>query len=106
MKNYEPLTTMLNSNDKILKELLSCSKEEFSSDEKKINISIGILSELREILFSMDSELFILNKELYNLITSLKKYSGNLFNNYKMVNSYKLYDCLKIDLAKLKSFFN
>lgn len=106
MNTYKPLINILNSNESVLKDLVSCTKEEFSIDEKKINIAIGLISELKDILFSIEQELFIFNKELYNVVSSLKKYSSNLFNNYKMVNSYKIYDCLKIDLPKLKSFFN
>ena len=106
MNTYQPLITMLNESDSILNDLLSCTKEDFSADEKKINIAIGIMSELREILFAINEELFVVNKDLYNVVISLKKYSGTLFNNYKMVNSYKIYDCLIVDLAKLKSFFN
>jgi len=106
MEIYSLLKNTLNNNEKLLKSILSSTKEQFSSNEKSINIGIGIVNEIRNICLTLDSDIYILDNEFYNLITPIKTYSKNLFNNYKLVNSYKLYDALKIDVVNLKNFLN
>ena len=100
------LTTFLNNSNPVIEELLKCNKNEFSKNEKNITIALGILSEFNEITANLDEEIFILNKHLYNILTPIIIYSNNLFNDYKLVNSYKLYDALKMDLCELRNFLN
>lgn len=100
------LKNTLRNNHKLIKILLSTSKEEFVTNQDNINITIGMISELKEIIYSLNENIYILNPELYNIITPIKKYGENLFTNYKIVNAYKLYDFLKLDLQKLKIFLD
>ena len=100
------LTNTLNSNENIIKELLKNGKETFSKNEKKIMIGVSIIKEIENILIDIDKEIFILNKNLYEKVTSIINYSKHIFNNYHIVNSYKLYDVLNIDVIELKTFLN
>lgn len=100
------LTNTLNDNDSLIKEILSKNKESFSKNEIHINIAIGILGEIKDITANLDEEIFMFSKKLYNILTPIISYSKQLFNKYHIVNTYKLYDCLKIDLHNLKIFLN
>jgi len=110
MKNgYELLTTLtntLNSNCSIINQLISEDKEAFSSNEEYVAVSIGIINEIKEIIEKLDKEIFILSKQLYDLLTPIYNYSNNLFNDYNIVNTYKLYDTLKINIKELHDFLN
>lgn len=110
MKNgYELLITLtntLNSNSSIIEKFIKEDKENFSSNEDHIAISIGIINEIKEIAEKLDEEAFILNKHLYDLLKPICNYANNLFNDYNIVNTYKLYDTLKIDIKALRDFLN
>ena len=79
-------------------------KEKFANNEDNINIAIGLLNELSIIIEDMDEYAYILNPNLHNLIFPIKDYCNNLFTTYKIVNAYKLYDFLNVDLQKLNNF--
>ena len=110
MKNgYELLTLLqnkLNKNDALIANIIKDGKDKFSNDENMIMIAIGILNEIKEITYSLDQELFILNKHLYNILMPIAAYADNMFNQYNFVNAYKLYDTIKIDVLNLKDFLN
>ena len=110
MKNgytlLKTLTTTLNTNAPLIEEILSNGKESFSKNEKYINIGIGIINEVKDILINLDDEIYILNKRIYDTIYPIISYSNNLFNKYNIVNSYKLYDALSLDLKNLKDLLN
>ena len=110
MKNgYQLLVLLqdkLNGADSILTTLTSISKSEFAKDENRIMIGIGILNEIKEITYSLDEEVFVLNNNLYNLLMPIAKYADNMFNQYKFVNAYKLYDVIKLNVPVLKQFLN
>lgn len=110
MKNgYELLmllTKNLNESMPIMDDILKNGKESFSNNEEHINVFLGILSETREILSSIDENVFFLNPKLYDLIVPIRNYSNRLFNDYKLVNSYKLYDCITNDILSLKDYLN
>ena len=107
--SYEALMTLketMNNSFNLVQDILNENRDDFAQNESHINIGIGILGEIRNIFSAIDTDLYILNKELYELITPIQKYSDNLFNNYKIVNAYKLYDFLSIDYQNLKVFLN
>ena len=110
MKNgYELLSLLqskLNQNNTIISSILEHSKEEFSNNESMIMTATGILNEIKEIAYSLDEEVFILNKNLYNILSPIAKYAKNMFNQYECVNAYKLYDVIKIDISNLREFLN
>lgn len=89
---------------KIIQAITKNTRDSFADNEQQITIALGIASELYDIISTIDEEVYILNKDLNSLILPIKSYYGNLLNNYKLVNSYMLYDSFKIDLANLKSF--
>lgn len=100
------LTSLLNNSHHIIIEILKEGKKEFSKNEKSINVALGFFSELNEITKYLDEEIYILNRRLYDLLTPLISYSNSLFNDLKLVNTYKLYDALKIDVCELRTFLN
>lgn len=100
------LTDYLNNSYPTIEDLLKLNKNEFSNDETSVTVAIGIFREFREITSNLDEEIFILNKQLYNILTPIISYSNNLFNDYKLVNTFKLYDALKIDMCELRNFLN
>ena len=100
------LKQYLNNSSPLINSIISKSKDEFSEDEVSINIAIGFLSELKEILFCINMDHYVFNRNLADSISILKNYSFNLLSKYKVPNSYKLYDCLKIDVINLKNFLN
>lgn len=110
MKNsYKPIITLketINKNDKIIKNILMKSKDEFASNESLINISLGVISELKEIISSIDPNAYILNPTLYEIMSPITNFFSNLFNSYIIPNAFKIYDFLKIDLQQLKSYLN
>lgn len=110
MKNgYELLSLLqskLNQNNTLMTSILEHSKEEFSNNESMIMTAVGILNEIKEIAYSLDEGVFILNKNLYNVLMPIAKYAENMFNQYKFVNAYKLYDVIKFDIFNLKEFLD
>ena len=110
MKNgYELLillTNTLNEATPFINSILKEGKEDFSSNEEKINIGIGFINEIKEIINALDKNIFILNPNLYSILEPIIEYSNNLFNHYKFVNAYKLYDSLQVDIVILKNFLN
>lgn len=100
------LTINLNNSNDIINSILKTDKLAFANNEEMINVSIGLVKEVANILNCLDDEVYILNKKLYDLAFSIKKYAFNLFNSYKFVNAYKLYDCLTIDIYELKNLLN
>lgn len=110
MKNgYELLTyltTTLNNNETIINEITKNGKDEFSKNDNHINVGIGIINEINEIILSLDEEVLLFNKKLNDLLSPIINFSRNLFNDYNIVNSYKLYDALKHDVKELKLFLN
>ena len=100
------LTESLNKNDSLIKSILREDKEKFSLDETKINIVLGIFSEIKDITCNLDNEIFILNQKLYEVLNPIIIYSKSLFNEYNLVNTYKLYDALKLDVTNLKNLLN
>lgn len=110
MKNgYQLLMTLtysLNKSYPLVKEILKEDKEAFSYNEKNIHIALGILNEIKEIAINLDEEIYILNKKLYEALRPLINYSNRLFDKNRLVNTYKLYDSLKLDLANLRNLLN
>lgn len=110
MKNGYQLLSLLHNkledNNLLISSMLEKDRESFSNDENMINIATAIISEIKEIAYALDQEVFILNKDLYNLLMPIAKYADNMFNQYKFVNAYKLYDVLKIDVKNLKDFLD
>ena len=100
------LKKVLNNSSELIQNLIQEKKDDFCKNETSINIAIGLIGELRDVLASIDQNIYILNKDLYELITPIQEYSVNLFNDYKIVNAYKLYDFLKIDFQNLKTYIN
>lgn len=100
------LSNTINNAASIINDITSISKKEFANNEILINIGIGFISEINEIISTIDDEIYMLNDSLYKIVLPIKKFSKNLFNNYKIVNAYKLYDFFVIELKNLKSFFN
>ena len=100
------LTSILNNNEPLVKDILNEDKEAFSKNENHINIAIGILSEIKDVTANLDEEVFILSQKLHSILMPIISYSKQLFNKYHIVNTYKLYDCLKIELHNLKIFLN
>ena len=106
MNNIMFLKNVLNNNDNLIKSIIHTGKEDFISNEKLITVSLGIFLEIKEILNSIDSDIFVLSKSFYDIIYPIKEYCNNLFTHYKLPNAYKLYDALCIDLQNLKTFLN
>jgi len=110
MKNgYKILTTLtktLNESNSLIAEFLKEGKDNFSNNEIHINIAIGLISEVKEIVEDLDEDIFMLNRNLHDILAPIINYSKNLFNDYKIVNAYKLYDALTIDIQKLKEYLN
>jgi len=106
MENLIILKDTLNNNETLIKKIVSISKETFAQNDELITICIGLVTELREIVSTCDKNIYILNKKLYELITPIMEYGNNLFTHYKIVNAYKLYDFINIDLQELKNFLN
>ncbi len=100
------LSNTINNTSSIIDDIVSISKKEFASNEPLINMATGFISEINEIISTIDDEIYILNDSLYKIILPIKKFSRNLFNNYKIVNAYKLYDFFLIDLKNLQAFLN
>ena len=100
------LTNSLNNSYPIITKITNCSKDEFSLNDEYITLGLGIVNEIKEITVNLDSEIYMLNKTLYNLLTPISNYSHNLFNEFKLVNTYKLYDSLKVDIPNLRTFLN
>ena len=100
------LTNSLNNSYSIISEITSCSKEEFSLNDEYITLGLGIINEIKEITVNLDSEIYMLNKTLYTLLNPISNFAHNLFNELKLVNTYKLYDSLKVDVINLRTFLN
>lgn len=100
------INSILKSNEPFMASIKKLSKEEFANNEDYINICIGIANEINKLLACLGNEVFILNSKLFEIIRTIKTYTNNLFTNYKIPNSYKLYDLFVIDLPKLKNFLD
>lgn len=100
------LSNTIKSASSIINDIVSFNKTDFANNEALINTAIGFISEISEIMSTIDEEIYILNDNLYKIILPIKKFSRNLFNNYKIVNAYKLYDFFMIDLKSLQVFLN
>ena len=100
--SLKKLSEVLDS--KIIQAITKNTKDNFSNNEQQITVALGIAGEIYDIISTIDEEIYILNKDLSSLILPIKSYYGNLLNDYKLVNSYMLYDSFKIDLVNLKSF--
>ena len=100
------LTNVSNSSTEITSKILELGKENFAKNEEYIHIAIGLIKEISNITSNIEDEIFIMNKKLYDTIYPIVQYSNNLFNKYMLTNSYKLYDCLEIDLTNLRKLLN
>lgn len=100
------LTNNLNNSSSIIISIANSNKEEFANSDELINLGIGLLSEVNNILNSLDDEVYILSSKLYNIVYPIKEYASNMFNSYKFVNAYKLHDCITIDICKLRNYLN
>lgn len=100
------LTTSLNNSESITNSIINCDKEAFSTNDALVNLGIGLLSEVNDILTNLDDEVYILSNKLYNIAYPIKEYARTMFNSYKFVNTYKLYDCITIDVCNLKNYLN
>lgn len=99
------LTNSLNKSKPLIDQILLEGKEKFANNENHISIAISILDEFHEIVSNLE-EIIIFSKKLYELIFPLYNYYEKMFNNYKFVNAYKLYDSLYIDLNNIRTFLN
>ena len=100
------INTILQDNESFIQNLKKLSKEDFSNNEDFINICIGIANEINKLINSLNDELFMLNKDFFDVIQPIKIYTNNLFTNYKIPNAYKLYDLFVVDFPKLKRFLD
>lgn len=100
------LTSTLNKCDDIIKLISSHTKNSFACNEEIINVGIGLVSEVSNYLSFLDDEVYMLSNKLHELSDPIRKYANNLFNSYKFVNAYKLYDCITIDINNLKTYLN
>lgn len=100
------LTNKLNENEVLINKLTSMDKEAFINDDESIAIAVGLLNELGEIISSIDKEVFILSKRLYDLLSPFNDYCYTIINKYGFVNTLKLYDILKIDVKNLTNILN
>ena len=100
------LTNVLNNTFETTNQILEAGKETFSKNEEYIHFTLGLLKEISNTTNNMKDEIFVMNKKLYDTVYPIVQYSNNLFNNYLLVNSYKLYDCLAIDLINLRNLLN
>ena len=55
---------------------------------------------------NMEDDIFVLSPKLHDVTLPITRYSNNLFNKYILVNSFKLYDALSIDIKNLTNFLN
>lgn len=100
------INEILKKNESFILKINTLSKEEFSNNEELINICIGVASEINKLLNKLNDDLFMLNKDLLEIIKPIKIYTSNLFTHYKIPNAYKLYDLFVIDLPNLQNFLN
>lgn len=108
-KEYELLTLLtknLNNNKSLFIDIFNKGKEEFSKDENLVNVGIGIISETALITNRISNDFYVLIPKLYELIKPVITYNQNLLNKHHLVNSYKLYDFLLIDLQNLLNYLN
>lgn len=108
MKNgYQVINLLLEKlNSPVLTRLINSNKNDFSKNETLINIAVGYVNEIKNIINSIDEDFYILNQKLYELTSPIKVYGDKLINNYGFVNSYKLYDCISIDILSLKNYLS
>lgn len=105
--DHQLLKSLTNSLEKalpIINNILQNDKKSFSCNEEHINIVIGLLNEIKEISLNLSDDLCYINKTLYDNLQPIVTYANNLFGLHKLVNSYKLYDALKIDVVNLANY--
>ena len=98
------LTTTLNSD--LLTKITNIEKNNFVTDDNLINVAVGIVNEIKKITDYLPSNFYVLNPKLSNYVISIKKYHSSLLDTNLLVNTYKLYDFLKIELTGLKNYLN
>lgn len=98
------LTATLNSN--LLNEIISTEKSDFVNNENLVNVSIGIIDETKKIIDNLPSDFYILNPFVNNFVVAIRKYHSSLLNYHLLVNTYRLYDFIKIELQSLKKYLN
>lgn len=104
---YKILMTLTETlNTKLLSEIIALDKNNFVSNDNLVNIAIGIIDEAKKITDHLPSDFYVLNPTLCNHIVSIRKYHSSLLDNNLLVNAYKLYDFIKIDLNNLKIYLN
>ena len=107
MKDYKTLLILketLVKSDDLINDILSFDREVFAKKDVLITMATGMVNELREIISLLNEDAYILSKELFDLVSPFKEQSVTSLTKYGVVNAYKLYDFIKIDLLKLKSF--
>lgn len=106
---YQTLILLSKKLDEInpfLSKLKQTDKESFVKSSKALNTGIGIFHEIGIILSSLDDNIFLVNKPLYEIIVPIKNYSSTMLNKYNLVNGYKLYDVLTINIITLKELID
>ena len=106
IKLLNTLANSLNNSLPVINKILSSDKQEFSNNNEYITIAIGIINEIKEISLNLSDDLCFINKNLYENLRSITIYSNNIFDTFNLVNTYKLYDCLKIDVITLINYLN
>lgn len=110
MKNgYSTLTLLtdkLNYTSIFITELSKINKEDFSKKEKLIISSVGILNEIKEIIYAINENIYILSPSLHDLLAPIANYADNMINEYGFANAYKLYDVMTIDIVNLQIKLN
>ena len=100
------LTNSLNNSIPIITSIISLDKNTFSKNEKLITISVGLINEISEYTINLSNDLCFVNKNLYQTLRTITAYGQNLFDNKNLLNTYKLYDCLKLDVINLINYLN
>ena len=100
------LTNSLNNSLPIINNITSLNKNQFSQNDEFITVSIGLITEIKEYGLNLSEDLCFVNKPLYDMLNSIISYSEHLFDKKNLLNTYKLYDCLKVDVVNLINYLN
>lgn len=100
------LTNYLNNNISIINTITSCDKHKFATNNELIAVSIGLISQIKQCGVNLNDDLCFINNTLYEAFGFIISYSESLFDKRKLVNTYKLYDCIKVDVTNLLNLLN
>lgn len=100
------LTDSLNKTTPIINSIIALTKNEFSQNDEFIAVSIGIISEIKECGLKLSDDLCFVNQDLYRAFGAIISYSNSLFDKNRLVNTCKLYDCIKVNILNLMSQLN